>query len=291
MKNFIIESAIPAFRNFLVTDRVALSIIENDDTITWESLMLDSSFKPKKILTVPSNKFEFDNCMSIVHYLSPASTVAGLNLCRMASEECKKACLGFTGNLNFHVNKSYRDKTIALVKFTKRYLQALVAEIVRYTMIAISQGKKPYFRLNGLSDIPFYRVIDFVALDAWIKETAAQLGVIFDGPTLYDYSKYPVNQGIEGVYHVTYSYNENTRLEWLTRFDRIAFVLSKKDHKKLLSLYPDIFIDGNSSDIRPLDNVKYVLLPLKGKNEGETGFVLNGNTVLSIVDIEGVENV
>ena len=291
MKNFIIESAIPAFRNFLVTDKIALSIIQEDDSLTWESLMLDSSYKQKRILTVPSNKFEFDKCMSIVHYLSPASTVAGLNLCRMASDECKKACLGFTGKLNFHVNASYRNKTIALVKFTRRYIEALVSEMVRYTMIAISQGKKPYFRLNGLSDIPFYRVIDFVALDAWIKETAAALGVIFDGPTLYDYSKYPVNQSIEGVYHVTYSYNENTRLEWLSRFDRVAFVLPKKDHKKLLSLYPDRFIDGNQSDIRPLDNVKYVLLPLKGKNKGETGFVLNSDTVLNLVNVEGVENV
>lgn len=291
MKNFIIESAIPAFRNFLVTDKIALSIIENDDNITWDSLMLDSSYKQKRILTVPSNKFEFQNSVAIVHYLSPASTVAGLNLCRMASDECRKACLGFTGNLNFHVNASYRNKTIALVKFTRRYIEALVSEMVRYTMIAISQGKKPYFRLNGLSDIPFYRVIDFVALDAWIKETAKALGVIFDGPTLYDYSKYPINQSIDGVYHVTYSYNENTRLEWLTRFDRVAFVLPKKDHKKLLSLYSGIFIDGNLSDIRPLDPVKYVLLPLKGKNEGETGFVLNSETVLNLVNIEGVENV
>lgn len=285
-KKYIITTQIEQFRKFMMTDKTMLSIYDNDDSLTWDSLLLNSRGELRSIWTKPSNKFEGDTSISYVHYLAPHKTVTGANLCRLASEECAGACLGYTNRLALHVNKLYADKTVALIKFTELYLYTMVNDMIQKALVTFQSGKRVYFRFNGLSDLPFYRVIDMRSLYDDLMILAALFGIArYDNP-LYDYSKYPINASIDGVYRVTYSYNENTQLEYLRRFNSISFVLPKKDKQKLINDYPHTFVDGDYSDVRPLDGSKWVLLSLKGKKQRDTGFVLSYDTIVRMLGLD-----
>ena len=284
-KKYIITTQIEQFRKFMMTDKTMLSMYDNDDSLKWKELLTNSKGELRALWTKPSNKFEDDTSISYVHYLAPHTTVIGTNLCRLASEECAGNCLGFTNRLALHVHKLYTDKTIALIKFTELYLITMVNDMIQKALVAFQTGKRVYFRFNGLSDLPFYRVIDMRSLYDDLMILAALFGIArYDNP-LYDYSKYPINASIEGVYRVTYSYNENTQLQYLTRFNSISFVLPKKDKEKLIKDYPNSFVDGDLSDVRPLDSSKWVLLSLKGKKQRDTGFVLSYDTIVNLLGL------
>jgi len=143
---------------------------------------------------------------------------------------------------------------------------------VKYAM----QNKFVFLRFDGLSNLPFWMVIDIPKL---YKDVKNFLGG-------YDYTKKPVNDSFNG-YHVTYSWNEKSTMEIASRFDSVAYVLNKRDVKRLLSQYPDTFVNGDHSDIRPLDDKKHVLLSFKGKRT-DNDYVMSSDGLVSLLGLEGV---
>lgn len=248
--------------------------------LTYNDLMVLDSGKRRDIITVPSNKFDIQNGhVAIVQYLAPAQHVSGLNVCRFASEGCKKSCLGYTGRLALNVDRTYTNKTIALYLYTEQYLSDLINDLDTLCYTYQKQNKFVYLRLNGLSDLPFDWVIDF---DLLFEDIFNFLGG-------YDYTKKPVNDQTMN-HHYTYSWNEKSTLQIANRFDRVAYVVLKKDKVRLMSEYPDIFTDGNISDIRPKDRTRHVLLPFKGKKT-DNDFVMSYDAMVSLLGLNNTEGV
>lgn len=273
--NYIKTENVEKFRNFMVSNKIIVDSLYGD--LSYSDLMRLDSGRRREIISVPSNKFDIENgLVSIVQYLAPAQHVNGFNLCRFASEGCKRSCLAFTGRLACNVDKTYTNKTIALYMYTIQYLTDLLNDLDVMCYTYAKQNKFVYFRLNGLSDIPFHWVIDYNLLRNDISN--------FLGG--YDYTKKPVNDSFVG-YDITYSWNEKSTLQIASRFDSVAYVLNKKDVKRLLSEYPNTFVDGDYSDIRPRDNRKHVLLSFKGKKT-DNDFVMSYEGLVSLLGLEGV---
>jgi len=275
-QKYIITENIPQFQKFMQSDNVtALSLYSH---LTYNDLMVLKSGRRRDIIRVPSNKFDIENgLVSMVQYLAPAQHVSGLNVCRFASEGCKKSCLGYTGRMALNVERTYVQKTIALYLHTEKYLTDLLNDLDTECYAYAKEDKFVYLRLNGLSDLPFDLVIDF---DLLFEDIPNFLGG-------YDYTKKPVNDQTIN-HHYTYSWNERSTLQIANRFDRVAYVVLKKDKVRLMSEYPDIFTDGNISDIRPKDITRHVLLPFKGKVT-DNDFVMSYDAMVGLLGLDNKE--
>lgn len=184
-------------------------------------------------------------------YLSPSTTIRGLNTCKFAGA-CEHGCIAFTGNLGLHHRATIQNRTLALFHYTERYLIDMLRELYLQSFKASIDGKELYCRLNGTSDLPFYKVLN---MDLIVNDFNGLAG-------FYDYTKYPVIVNPWQHYDVTYSMSETDTAINL-RYPRVAFVVSKKDKLKLLSDYPFVFTDGDLHDVRPLDRTNFVLLQTK----------------------------
>ncbi len=90
--DYIKTENIEKFRNFMVSNKTIATALYSDysDSLGYHKLMGN-----RRILTVPSNKFDIENgFVSIVQYLAPSTLVTGLNTCRFAGD-CAKVCLAF----------------------------------------------------------------------------------------------------------------------------------------------------------------------------------------------------
>ena len=83
----------------------------------------------------------------------------------------------------------------------------------------------------------------------------------------------------------------------LNTLESVAVVLPKKDKLRLLDNYPSLFCDGDTHDMRPLDDRTIVLLQgkratAKGK-ELSSGFIESYDSLLTRLDsigyMEGVQ--
>jgi len=278
---YIKSDKLDLFKKFMASDIITVESLYGDQS--FEDLLLTTTGRYRSLLSVPSNKFDIENgYVSIVHYLAPSNTVRGLNVCRFATLGCHQNCLAFQGRLQLHVNESYTKKTIALYLYPERYLVELLNQFYLLCVKYQLQGKHVYLRMNGLSDLPFHQILDLHAL---YKDIPNLLG-------FYDYTKKPVND-TKAFYDVTYSWNERSTIQIASRFDSVAYVLNKKDVKRLLSEYPSVFVSGDHSDIRPTDNRRHVLLSFKGKNT-VNDFVLSYDELIEIVkpsQLQGVNHV
>ena len=204
-------------------------------------------------------------------YLSPASIVSGLNLCKFAGE-CEKGCIAFTGNLGMFHQKTMADRTLALYHYTELYLIDLLKELYVISARAYSEGKQIYCRLNGTSDLMFFKVLN---MDAIVSDFNGLAG-------FYDYTKYPIIDNPWESYHLTYSYSEKTK-KLPSSFDRIAIVVSKETKQELCSRMPLVFTDGDEHDIRALDRTSVVLL--QEKRATTSGRVVSDVFVQNIDDV------
>jgi|9_EtaG_2_1085328.scaffolds.fasta_scaffold11991_3 hypothetical protein len=247
-KKYIITKNIAAFKRSMSDKKSTLAPAE-----TYEHYTLSSSGKRRSILSgsVKWAKTEgLQNVGVTGLYLAPATHIEGLNTCKN-SGLCVHGCIAFTGFLGFHHQKTIQDRTLALYHYTERYLVDMLRELYIQSFKASIDGKSLFIRLNGTSDLPFYKVLD---MDAIVKDFNGLAG-------FYDYTKYPVIRNPWSSYHLTYSYSETTkRIPPSHLFDRVAIVVTKKDKIKLLNDYPLMFGDGDAHDIRPLDARKYILL-------------------------------
>ena len=185
-------------------------------------------------------------------YLAPATMVEGLNTCR-GEGACSEGCLAYSGRLSStqSQNKQYLF-TVALYHHTELFLVEIVQQLFRLAHSYAFDGVDLAIRLNSTSDLPFYNVIDMQALCNDISNL----------DHFYDYTKIPTRYKVQSeFYHLTYSYSELSKDKWLSRFDRVAVVVTYADKKKLLN--DASFTDGDLHDLRKFDETKIVLLGVK----------------------------
>lgn len=252
---YIITKNIEAFKRSMSDNKATLAPAE-----TYEDYTLSSGGNRRTILSgsVKWAKTEgLQNVGVTGLYLAPATHVQGLNTCKNAGL-CKHGCIAFTGLLGLHHQKTIQNRTLALYHYTERYLVDMLRELSLQAFKASIDGKSLYCRLNGTSDLPFYKVLD---MDAIVHDFNGLAG-------FYDYTKYPVVRNPWKSYHLTFSYSETTK-KIHSSFNRVAIVVTKQDKKRLLSEHPSIFGDGDLHDIRPLDTERLILL--QGKRATTSG--------------------
>ena len=256
------------FTKYIITKNIAAFKRAMSDTNTvvapaasYEHYTVSTSGKKRSILSgsVKWAKLEGLKNVGVTGlYLAPATHIEGLNTCKFAGK-CQHGCIAFTGNLGMFHRATIENRTLALYHYTERYLVDMLRELYLAAFKASIDDKQLYIRLNGTSDLPFYKVLD---MDAIVKDFNGLAG-------FYDYTKYPTlaNHNPWSSYHLTYSYSETTKRIHPT-FNRVAIVVTKEDKKRLLTEYPSVFADGDLHDVRPLDNHKYILL--RGKRATAT---------------------
>lgn len=243
---YIITKNIAAFKRSMSDNKATLAPAE-----TYEHYTVSKSGRRRSILSasVKWAKTEgLENVGVTGLYLAPASHIEGLNTCPFAGK-CQDGCIAFTGNLGMFHRATIENRTLALYYYTEQYLFNMLRELYLACFKASIDDKELYIRLNGTSDLPFYKVLN---MDAIVSDFNGLAG-------FYDYTKYPVVKNPWSSYHLTYSYSETTK-KIHPSFDRVAIVVTKQDKAQLLNDYPAVFGDGDLHDVRPLDNHKFILL-------------------------------
>jgi hypothetical protein len=250
---YIKTQNIPAFRRYMST-RGSVPFH------TFKDCMFTKGGKHRSIFT-KSSKFKkiHNEVQAYGLYLAPATMVQGINACR-GSGACSGGCLAYSGRLSSiqSQNKQYLF-TVALYHHTELFLTEIVQQLFRLAHNYSFDGVDLAIRLNSTSDLPFHTVIDMQALCNDISNL----------DHFYDYTKIPTRYKVQSeFYHLTYSYSELSKDKWLSRFDRVAVVVSYADKKKLLDIPvtihdDELFTDGDSHDLRKFDDSKIVLLGVK----------------------------
>ena len=182
--------------------------------------------KSKKLLNIDNNaktvKGQKYGYMTAVLYLAP-SNESGFNVCPMASQGCKKACLYTSGHGAFsNVQQGRINKTRWYIQERDTFLDQIRKEINAFIVKAKKRNLIPCIRLNGTSDI------------SWEKT-----GLIEEYKSIqwYDYTKIYkralsfVNGELPSNYHLTYSLNEDNRenaFDILDRGGNISAVFRKE---------------------------------------------------------------
>jgi hypothetical protein len=203
------------------------------------------------------------NEATYILYLAPAD-MSGYNVCPMASDECKEACLSESGHNRIDVKKNNINK--ARIKKTKLFFEQrdffmgwLVTEIEKAKYQSESNGMRFSVRINGTSDI---------SLESF-KLNGKNILELFNDVTFYDYtkvvkrfnmlSKYP-------NYDLTYSFSGHNMLHCLDLLSkgngRVAMVFEGKVLPTSFMGYK--VIDGDEYDMRYLDE-QGIIVGLKFK--------------------------
>ena len=228
--------------------------------------------KSKKLLNIDNNaktvKGQKNGYKTAILYLAPAEQ-SGFNVCPMASQGCKKACLYTAGHGRFNnVQQGRINKTRWFIQERETFLFQLEKEIIKHIKNSEKNGFIPCVRLNGTSDI------------AW-----ENFGIIqkFSMVQFYDYTKVYkralkfVRGELPRNYHITYSLNEDNHahaFEVLRNGGNISAVFRKEIPKKYNGFR---VIDADETDLRFTDPLN-VICGLKAKGLARTdysGFVLN----------------
>lgn len=228
--------------------------------------------KAKKLLNIDNNaktvKGQNKGYMTAILYLAP-STQSGFNVCAMASEGCKKACLYTAGHGAFNnVQQGRINKTRWFIQERNTFMDQLKKEITNHIKNATRKGFIPCIRLNGTSDI------------SW--ETT---GIFEEFPNVqfYDYTKIYkralkfVNGQYPSNYHLTYSLNEDNYKE---AFDILlkGGNISAVFRNELPETYKGYrVINADETDLRFTDDNNIIAgLMAKGKAKKDySGFVLD----------------
>ena len=167
---------------------------------------------------------------SILH-LAPAS-LSGYNVCPMASDGCRSACLNTAGRGGMvkvgettnAIQRARIRKTQFFFDNRTAFLTQLAKEITAAIRLAKAHNLIPAFRLNGTSDIRWenYGIIEQ-----------------FDGVQFYDYTAIPNRRNLPSNYHLTFSRKENNEQHIPTAIAHgmnIAVVF-RKDGPKVKRIY------------------------------------------------------
>jgi len=201
-------------------------------------------------------------------YLTPAGQAGLKNLCPRASDGCKAACLYTAGRGKFSkVQQARIKKTKYLFEDRESFIDVLKSDIRILIRQAKEKGLKPAVRLNGTSDYPFHRLIDFEA---------------FKNVQFYDYTKITqkaldhANGKLAKNYYIVFSRSENNWKECLKVLKaggNVAAVF-KNELPMTYNRFP--VLNGDQNDARFLDE-KGCIIGLKAKGDAKkdkSGFVI-----------------
>ena len=201
--------------------------------------------------------------------LAPAD-LSGYNVCPMASQGCKSACLHTAGNPVFQAQKDKGriNRARFYMQDRDKFMTQLTRELVNFVKWCDKNKKIGVVRLNTTSDISWenYNLFEKFPMLQFYDYTKIQKRAL-----KFARGEYPPN------YHLTYSLNEDNydrAVEVLNEGGNIAVVFRKN--------LPDSFmgkkvVNGDLHDLRYLDT-KNVVVGLKAKGKAKTdysGFVMN----------------
>ncbi len=203
------------------------------------------------------------NEATYILYLAPAD-MSGYNVCPMASDECKEACLNESGHNKIDVKKNNINK--ARIKKTKLFFEHrqffmawLVSEIEKAKYQAESKGMRFSVRINGTSDIE----------PTLFQHNGIVLFELFDDVMFYDYTKVAKRFNLLQFYKnydLTYSFSGHNMLQCLDLLSkgngRVAMVFEGKVLPTSFMGYK--VIDGDVYDMRYMDE-QGVIVGLKFK--------------------------
>ena len=228
--------------------------------------------KSKKLLNIDNNaktvKGQKKGYKTAILYLAP-STQSGFNVCPMASEGCKKACLYTAGHGAFNnVQQGRINKTRWYIQERESFMTQLRKEISNHIKNCSNKGFIPCIRLNGTSDISFENTGIF---DEFPNVQFYDYTKIYKRALKYVNGQYPSN------YHLTYSLNEDNYKEAfdiLLRGGNISAVF----RNELPQTYKGYkVINADETDLRFTDDNNVICgLMAKGKAKKDySGFVLD----------------
>lgn len=248
-----------------------------------------------KLLNIDANaktiKGQSQGYMTAVLYLAPANT-SGFEVCPMATEGCRAACLNTAGrggmakgNATFDANghalpdNAIQRARIARTRFyfenRDAFMAQLVGEISAFVLKARKHNLIPCVRLNGTSDIPWERIAFTMH-----GEKIANIIDLFGEVQFYDYTKRPNRRNLPANYHLTFSLaedNDGAAIEANRNGMNIAVVFRNKalpSSFKLGVKYVPVH-NGDESDLRFTDPQGVIVgLYAKGNAKRDTtGFV------------------
>jgi len=226
----------------------------------YKLLSVDSDAKTKK-----GRKYGY---LTGILYLAPATEANGQdNLCPMATDECRRACLYGAGMAGvFPSIKRHRiGKTLEYLERPAAFKAKLIADIHDLIGEAKTIGLTPAVRLNGTSDQP---------------KLARELAAEFPTIQFYDYTKIPRPwKRTRPNYHVTVSFSGSNLAECMAALKHrvnVAVVFNGE--------LPDTWhgyqvINGDASDLRFADPIGVIVgLTSKGpaKMMAAGGFIQIG---------------
>lgn len=195
------------------------------------------------------------NISTYIVYLAPSDQSGVLNVCPMASPECKAACLNNSGRVKLetlaglNTIKQCRINRTQLFFYNREfYMSWLVAEIASAKVKAAKTGNLFAVRLNGTSDIKYEN----------IKFQGSTIFNIFSDVTFYDYTKIP-GRKIESIpnYSLTFSFTGRNTLESLKTLENggnVAIVFNTRRGEELPDIWRNYMVlDGDIYDYRPAD--------------------------------------
>jgi hypothetical protein len=137
-------------------------------------------------------------------YLAPAKEADGVHdLCPMATDECRKACLYGAGMAGVFpsIKRARVAKTMSYLSDPAAFMVTLAADIRKLVKEATARGLKPAVRLNGTSDLP---------------KLAHAMAEQFPTVQFYDYTKLPKAwQRTRANYDLTFSFSGENMAEAL----------------------------------------------------------------------------
>ncbi len=228
--------------------------------------------KSSKLLNIDNNaktvKGQKQGYKTAILYLAP-STQSGFQVCPMASEGCKKACLYTAGHGAFsNVQQGRINKTRWFMQDRQSFLTQLKKEISNHIKNCDKKGYIPCVRLNGTSDISWE---NYDIIQAFPNVQFYDYTKIYKRALKYVNGQYPSN------YHITYSLNEDNKKEAFEIL-KLRGNISAVFRKYLPKTYQGYkVINADDTDLRFTDDNNIIAgLVAKGQAKKDySGFVLD----------------
>ena len=228
--------------------------------------------KSSKLLNIDNNaktvKGQKKGYKTAILYLAP-STQSGFQVCPMASEGCKKACLYTAGHGAFsNVQQGRINKTRWFMQDRQSFLTQLKKEISNHIKNCDKKGYIPCVRLNGTSDISWE---NYDIIQAFPNVQFYDYTKIYKRALKYVNGQYPSN------YHITYSLNEDNKKEAFEIL-KLSGNISAVFRKYLPKEYKGYkVINADDTDLRFTDDNNVIAgLVAKGQAKKDySGFVLD----------------
>ena len=228
--------------------------------------------KSSKLLNIDNNaktvKGQKKGYKTAILYLAP-STQSGFQVCPMASEGCKKACLYTAGHGAFsNVQQGRINKTRWFMQDRQSFLTQLRKEISNHIKNCDKKGYIPCVRLNGTSDISWE---NYDIIQAFPNVQFYDYTKIYKRALKYVNGQYPSN------YHITYSLNEDNKKEAFEIL-KLRGNISAVFRKYLPKTYQGYkVINADDTDLIFTDHIN-IIAGLVGKGQAKkdySGFVLD----------------